>query len=159
MAEFRVPPIGEDFDAASYLSDFTRALEDQLHEALEEEPGVLIPIEFHALALEAYAPVPRELALMRDAIGSVGHAALDRHGLTGASLRLKLFMIGAQSDRYQAQRRSAGPRPARGLFKKLLEYIDILLESLADALGIGGLVAEFKKCIEKAVPDDFGEIR
>lgn len=159
MAEFRVPPIGEDFDAAAYLMDFTRSLEDQLREALEEEPGALIPVEFHALVLDAYGPVPRELALMRDAIGQVGHAALARHGLTDASLRLKLFMIGSQSDRYQAQRRSNGPRPARGLFKKLLEYIDILLESLADALGVGGLVAEFKKCIEKAVPDDFGEIR
>lgn len=159
MAEFRVPPLGEDFEAASYLNAFTHGLEQQLREALDEEPGALIPEELHALMLEAYEAVPLELALMRDAIGMVGHAALERHGLTGPSLRLKLYMIGAQSDRYQVERRARGPRPARGLFKKLLEYIDILLESLADALGVGGLVAEFKKCIEKAVPGDFGEIR
>jgi hypothetical protein len=151
--------LGEDFDAASYLSDFTRSLEDQLREALDEEPGALIPVEFHVLFLQAFEPVPRELALMRDAIGQAGHAALERHGLTGPSLRLKLFMIATQSDRYQLERRARGPRPARGLFKKLLEFIDILLESLADALGVGGLVGEFKKCIEKAVPGDFGEIR
>jgi hypothetical protein len=158
MAQFSVPPAGETYDPIGYLSAFLHSLEDQLRETLEEQPGDLIPVEFHQLALDAFDPVPRELALMRDALGGRDLlSSLERHGLTGPSLVFKLALIEAQSRRYETSRR--GPiRPARGLFKKLLEFIDILLESLSAALGVGGLVAEFKKGIEKAVPDDFGEV-
>lgn len=158
MAQFSVPPAGEIYDPISYLSAFLRSLEDQLREALEEQPGDLIPVEFHQLALDAFDPVPRELALMRDVLGRRDIlSSLERHGLTGPSLVFKLALIDAQSRHYETSRRSP-IRPARGLFKKLLEFIDILLESLSAALGVGALVAEFKKGIEKAVPDDFGEV-
>lgn len=158
MAQFSVPPAGETYDPIGYLNDFLHSLEDQLRETLDERPGDLIPVEFHQLALDAFDPVPLELALMRDVLGRRDILpSLERHGLTGPSLVFKLALIEAQSRRYEASR--GGPlRPARGLFKKLLEFIDILLESLSAALGAGGLVAEFKKAIEKAVPDNFGEV-
>lgn len=159
MAEFSVPPSGEAYDPIGYLNAFLYSLEEQLREALQAQPGDLIPIEFHQLALAAFDPVPRELALMRDALGgSDVLQVLQRHGLTGPSLVFKLALIEAQSRRYERSRTAAPGRIARGLFKKLLEFVDILLESLSTALGVGGLVAEFKKCIEKGVPDDFGEI-
>jgi len=161
MANFPLVENPNDFDAYAYLARFLDALNVQFIEVFDEPRGFLIPDAFYDLARDAYLPVPPviramvELVMRRD-------IDLEPHALYGPPLALKLNMVASQSRRWEATKVEARRnftllRPARGIFKKLLERIDIPLKSLVDTLHLGGLVVEFKEGLIHVVPDDFGE--
>jgi hypothetical protein len=162
MATYQVPPT-PDFNPRQYLADFLRSVDRQLDEAFDEEPGLLTPEPFFAAARAAFFDARPILGRMIDRLfDPAAEIDFDGHGLSGLQLQFKLQVISAQSEAFDvaivpARASSAARRPARGLFKKLLEYIDILLKSIIAALGLGDAFGEFKDFVEKLVPDDFGE--
>lgn len=167
MAEFFVPRIGEPFSEHYVLIKFLHSLEQLFEEMQQEELSFLLEGgEIRELFRMAYFPVPAAIKAMTNRLEFPTPAIQRRlydHALYGPSLVFKLTLIQSQNERFNearlAQRQAAGlPKHPRGLFKKLLERIDILLESLVEALAIGGLVVEFKKGAEALVPDDFGQI-
>jgi hypothetical protein len=161
MAEFPFVENYRDFDPHLSLVQFLDALNQQLFEVFDEPVGFLIPEEFYQLVRAAHDPVPAAISAMMGLIMR-REINLGPHALFGAPLALKLNMVATQSRRWEETKRSARQdsnlrRPARGIFKKLLERIDIPLKSLVDSLHLGGLVVEFKEGLEHIVPDDFGE--
>jgi hypothetical protein len=163
MAAYQVPPT-LDFNPRQYLVDFLKSVDRQLDEAFSEPPGLLTPERFFAAAAAAFDNVRPTLRRMIDRLFDPGaEIDFDGHGLSGLQLQFKLQVISAQSQAYDAaigpaRASGAARRPARGLFKKLLEYIDILLKGIIAALGLGDAFGEFKDFVEKLVPDDFGEV-
>lgn len=161
MAEFPRIESPNDFDAYMSLALFLEALDVQFVEVFDEPPGFLVPAEFYQLLRAAHEPVPPTIREMVEVIAR-REINLRPHALSGPPLAFKLNIVASQSRRFeaikpQARRDFTLVRPARGIFKRLLERIDILLESLVASLPMGGLVVEFKKGLEHIVPDDFGE--
>ena len=161
MAEFPRIETPNDFDAYENLALFLDALDVQFIEVFDEPPGFLVPAEFYQLLRAAHDPVPSAIREMVDIINR-REIDLGPHALLGPPLAFKLNIVESQSRRFEmikplARHDPGLRRPARGIFKKLLERIDILLESLVASLPTGGLVVEFKKGLEHIVPDDFGE--
>jgi hypothetical protein len=163
MATYAVPQ-SVDYDPREYLAKFLWSVEQQLLQAFEEPRGHLIPESVWELALAALQDVRPMFGRMVARLENADANFAD-YGLMGVQLQFKLTVISAQSVRYDqaiapsraAHVARAVPRLARGIFKKLLEYIDIVLKSIIAALGLGEAVSEFKDFIEKLTPDDFGE--
>lgn len=97
---------------------------------------------------------------------------LQEHGLYGAQLQAKLGMVSYLLERFLATlptenqqhlrtppERSllasapGGPSKPQGLLKRLIEAIDILLDSSIAALGLNGPVTEVKKLLGVAIDD------
>ncbi len=86
------------------------------------------------------------LAPVREGIETLSEGAIRAHGLAGAQLRFKLNVINRHF-----------LNPARGFgaagFRKLLEALDVLLESLLSAIPAGTAVSEMKDYIGLSVKE------
>ncbi|TAL35653.1 MAG: hypothetical protein EPN98_06735 [Phenylobacterium sp.] len=165
MAEFPLAPEG-DFDPRPILRKFLIAFQTLLEEVIALEPGDLIEADLHPFVVRAFPSIPPQLNLMHSTLEAWWvPQQLTVHGLDGTQLALKLALVGARNREFNAvrgPRLTAAPAPrgaGRGIFRRVLEAIDIPFESLAAALGVGDAVAEFKKVLEKAIPSDFAENR
>jgi len=92
---------------------------------------------------------------------------LDRYGLSGAQLRFKLALVADREAEVQqvietlepglaplAEQPSAWRRRIRGILRRLLGAIDVVLDSLVGALqGVGEVVKEFKQALEQRLND------
>lgn len=159
MASYSVPETLP-YDPRPYLAKFLGSVDQQLEEAFYEPPGLLTPQPFFEAAKAAFREVRWVIGRMIDRVLDTAVAIpFDDHGLSGQQLQFKLQVISAQSQSYEAaivpaRSANATRKPARGLFKKLLEYIDILLKSIIAALHLGEAFGEFKDFVEKLTPDD-----
>jgi hypothetical protein len=91
---------------------------------------------------------------MRDAIDKIPHAALDQHGLRNRPLKFKLRVLNTVANRWKRIREQfqvgtlRRMLAAREWFKKIIETIDAVLDSLIEAAsGAGGLIREFKDAL------------
>jgi hypothetical protein len=141
------------------LMEFTRGVESFLGFVLkekqdfaflwEEEPELLV------LAQDTYDnDVRPEAVRMRDVIGKIPHSTLDQHGLRNRPLKFKLRVLNSIANRWrriQEQLKAGTWRrmlAAREWFKKIVEAIDAVLQSLSEASGgAGGLIIEFKDAL------------
>jgi hypothetical protein len=156
MATFEVPPAVGPYDARSYLTKFLDSVETQLDEAVKTAPGDLIPEALHARANAAFNDVRPVFGQMKAAMPHLTDTDLIDHGLqAGPQLGYKLALVNHQNTQLQAPNNP--PKRRRGIFRKLLEAIDVLLKSLIKAVGLGDALEEFKDALEKGVPEDFGE--
>ncbi len=86
--------------------------------------------------------VQREAVHLGQAISTVTGPRLRSHGLLGRPLRFKLRVLDAITRSWS---RVTDPLSARAWLKRVLDAIDVLLDSLIDAAGgAGGLMKEFK---------------
>jgi hypothetical protein len=141
------------------LIEFTRGVETFLAFVLEqqddfdflwdEEP------ELRLLARGTFENDVRPAAgRMRDVIGKVPGALLDQHGLRNRPLKFKLRVLNNIANRWRRiqEQFKAGTLKrmlaAREWFKKIVEAIDAVLDSLIEAAGgAGGLIKEFKDAL------------
>ncbi|UGB44643.1 hypothetical protein LQ772_11655 [Frateuria edaphi] len=78
---------------------------------------------------------------LRKAIAQISEDALDAHGLQGRPLRFKFRVLSAIAG-------ESGLGRERKWFKKMVDAIDAILDSLiAAAGGAGGLIKEFKDAL------------
>jgi hypothetical protein len=140
------------------LMGFTRGVENFLGFVLgeredfaflwEEEP------ELWKLAQDTYMDDVRpETERMRAGIGKIPDSILDQHGLRNRPLKFKLRVLNSVANRWrriQEQFKTGTWRrmlAAREWFKKIVDAIDAVLDSLTAAYGAGGLIKEFKDAL------------
>jgi len=127
------------------LMEFTRGVETFLGFVLKER---------HDFAfLWEDEPELWELA-EEDMIGKIPESTLDQHGLRKQPLKFKLRVLNSIANRWRRIREQfqvgtlRRMLAAREWFKKIVEAIDAVLDSLIDAAGgAGGLVKEFKDAL------------
>ncbi|MEA2255788.1 MAG: hypothetical protein QOG35_1833 [Solirubrobacteraceae bacterium] len=95
-----------------------------------------------------------ELEMLERAIASeIYDERLDRVGLSGPSLEFKLAVVQAAHDNARRGGDEPGPR-LRALLRRLLDAIDVVLDSLVGALhGIGEVLREFKEALRARIED------
>jgi hypothetical protein len=81
------------------------------------------------------------------AIDRADEATLQSHGLTGKQLRFKLAII-------RLRERLFCKLPKFRPFRSVIGAIDTLLDSIVDALGVGGALKELKDAVLDATEDE-----
>ena len=103
--------------------------------------------ELHDLAWETFRfDISEGAGLELDyAIRDIHLEKLHQHGLEGRPLRFKFKVLDSIGNQWEKVR---GQFSVREWFKKLIEAIDAVLDSLIDAAGgAGGLIKEFKDAL------------
>lgn len=83
---------------------------------------------------------------VRSALADLPPGSLENAGLSGPLLSLKL-------DRFNRARELLRPGFARGAFKRLLRWANVLLDSLSTILPPAKAIEEFKKTVDGALAD------
>lgn len=79
------------------------------------------------------------------AIPKIDPETIRQHGLKGRPLRFKFHVINTIANQWESLK---GELSIRNWFKKLIDAIDALLDSLIDATGgVGALIKEFKDAL------------
>lgn len=135
------------FDTDGPLDDKTR-----LDRFLEDTESFLSRLVFHKRAfveslyddvVDAWTAAKVRFSRARQALQTVGHGSLEKAGLTGAELKLKLRNI---EHFFGELLSSVGGTTLRSF----LDTIDSLLKSLAEAIGVGTALEEIKDAIRDA---------
>jgi len=102
--------------------------------------------QLHQMARDTFdSDVTASSAELSNAIPQIDNAILTRHGLLYEPLRFKLSVLNTIADRWDQVRNQLS---IRGWFKRLVEAIDAVLDSLIEAAGgVGGLIKEFKDAL------------
>jgi len=160
-ANFEVPGPGLLYDPKPFLITYLNGVDTVLVETLDalssDEDLNSGEVPLYPLARAAFGPVQaalEALAARVQALKKKGLRVLAEHGLTGAQLRFKLAVIARENKRLQDAIKLG--RIWGGILKRLLEKIDILLESLVKALKADHILGEFKKFLESIIPDHLG---
>ncbi|HEY1145650.1 MAG TPA: hypothetical protein VGE84_04850, partial [Allosphingosinicella sp.] len=96
-----------------------------------------VHLELYRRAVGAYlesGEYDRLLALVHQLAGE----SLTRHGLFGDQLRMKREMVRVSERRFL-------DRPGARLFRRFVQAIDVLLESILSATGAGSALSELKE--------------
>jgi hypothetical protein len=146
------PGLSADEAYAADLLDL-RSFVVQLKELLEAivEDGRHIPPSHRVEVREAWAHAKSDLeelvaALAQDASDLDHRQTLERHGLTGQPLRMKLRAWRSRFFQF-------GRRMNRRWLRSVLRWGDSILGSLVDALTVGAAGKEFKEAIENFIAD------
>jgi hypothetical protein len=141
------------------LMQFTRGLETFFGFVLKDRKDFEFLWEddpqLWKLAQDTYEKDVRPAARrMRNVIGKIDESKLDQHGLRNQPLKFKLRVLNSIANRWrqiQAQFKAGTLKrmlAAREWFKKMVEAIDAVLDSLIEAAsGAGGLIKEFKDAL------------
>lgn len=100
--------------------------------------------EYLVGALEEAEP---EWDRVEKAIDDVSDSVLRRFGLSGQSLRVKLYYVGFWSDRVRSILDGAIWGDLWDAIKGVLENLNIILGSFSEALGAGDIIRELKDVI------------
>jgi hypothetical protein len=141
------------------LMEFTRGVETFLGFVLKERHDFAFLWEdepdLWELAEDTYNNDVRPAAgKIRDVIGKIPESILDQHGLRNRPLKFKLRVLNSIANRWRRIREQfqvgtlRRMLAAREWFKKVVEAIDAVLDSLIEAAGgAGGLIKEFKDAL------------
>jgi len=102
---------------------------------------ILIPTVYHEPLIDALRELDPHYGNLSERTERLEDRTLVEHGLSGAQLRIKLMGIRDSFSRFFSN-------PIKGALKTLLEAIDVALDSLIQAAGVGGAIKEIKDCIK-----------
>jgi len=74
----------------------------------------------------------------------IPQVSLHAHGLVGRPLRFKIAVLNSIANQWESLR---GQLSVREWFRKVVDAIDAILDSLIDAAGTGGIIKEFKDAL------------
>lgn len=103
--------------------------------------------ELHELALDTYRyDIAEGSGLILDhVIPQIPKAQLVAHGLSGRPLKFKFRVVGSIDAKWKKLK---GQLSIREWFKKMVDAIDAVLDSIIDAAGgVGGIIKEFKDAL------------
>lgn len=130
------------------LEDFVTFVRNLLQGLILRDIGpdheVRFDEDLHPVMMDAWDEVQPHFDRLIEATREADYETLNEHGLTGSQLNLKLAVFSRWWNRF---REVGGLANLRWLF----EAIDNLLESLIEALGVSGAVAEFKDALMGSV--------
>lgn len=137
------------------LHAFMAAVRNFLHDVLRDREnfGFLwnLDPELERLAQETFeTDIQQGFGEMEKGIYEAQDRRLHGHGLLGRPLRFKLRVVAALGRRWERVR---GQFSARAWFKRMVDAIDALLDSLIEAVGAGGVIKEFKDALAALVPE------
>jgi hypothetical protein len=107
----------------------------------DDRNPLLIPTVYHQPLIDALRELDPHYGNLIEKTERLEDGSLDDHGLRGAQLRVKLHGIRDSFAKFFSN-------PIKGALKTLLEAIDVALDSLIQATGVGGAVKEIKDCIK-----------
>jgi hypothetical protein len=148
-----MPTAQETNEAHERLSEFFKQIHDFLRDLAtrkhDPKGGTLFPSELELLIEGAWAEFDGDFDLdgALTKIAGLSAADLGAHGLYGKQLVLKLRVIEIWQQRFQQF-------GGRKVFKKLIDAIDTLLESLLEAAGLDGAIKELKDILSDSVDED-----
>ncbi|MDT8856692.1 hypothetical protein RNZ50_17005 [Paracoccaceae bacterium Fryx2] len=147
------PSFSGDGDSRSVLATFVLTVRDFLEEIVRSGTdyfgGQLFDRDLHDEMERPFFEIYPEFERAARAVAGLEAAAIAAHGLSGEQLRFKFSVIGHHNDRFRA---IGGVT----LFRKLIDALDVLLQSLLSALvpaGIGTGIAEIKDYIGLSTTD------
>jgi hypothetical protein len=108
---------------------------------------LLFPEDVRSDVEAAWSNLEPRFAGVKDRLGSIPDTRVDEAGLSGSQLNLKLTGFRGAVDRFKQ-------KGTVKLLKKLLEWINIVLKSLASIVPGGEALKEFKEAIEKYIKDN-----
>ena len=102
--------------------------------------------QLRSLAIETFEnDISQSASVLKDKIKNIKNQALVRHGLIRRPARFKFRVLNAIEKRWQRVRKQG---KIRGWFKRIVDAIDAILDSLIEAAGgAGGLIKEFKDAL------------
>ena len=83
---------------------------------------------------------------LKSAVGEISEERVADHALEGAEFRMKIRIVRFFSDRFE---RMGGVWP----FRRLLDTLEGLLDSIIDAAGTGGAIKEYKDFVRNSTRD------
>jgi hypothetical protein len=95
---------------------------------------------------EAFGELDVHFKRLHVAIPETSEEQIFDHGLRGRQLSFKLQVVSFFADRFKQR---GGP----GLFRRLLDTLEGLLDSIIDAAGVGGAVKEYKDFVRNSTLD------
>ena len=104
-----------------------------------------IPLQLRAPMTAAFNQVRPLFEDLAPFAADIGLRGVEEHGLGGDQLEFKLRTVEFWANRVNQANFGTG------LIRRLLDAIDTLLDSILDALGIGGSIQEIKDAIRDAI--------
>lgn len=132
---------------ADRLSGFWWWVRDALASLQSEEYQHLFVPQLINPMRAAWEAAQHHFEVARPFLAEIPPVQIWLHGLHGPELDFKLAAVGYWAERFTANSSAT-------LLRRLLNSIDTLLNSLLDAIGLGGAVQEIKDVIRDAITDD-----
>jgi hypothetical protein len=131
-----------------FLSDVYRLLADVVETGRDPNGNTLISDRDVQRELRAaWADSGQYFESVHSVVAEVSERSLQEHGLYGNQLGAKFTVTGRHWTRFLSK---GGGR----LFRKLIEVIDDLLDSILQALGASGAISELKDLVKNATDED-----
>lgn len=131
---------------AEFLRNTQQFISNTVETGTDPNGNYLFYDELRPVMRAAWEEVREHFDRAYGALQEVSDNRLWLHGLTGSQLGFKLGVVNWIGQRYARL-------DGKSLFRKLIDAIDTLLESILDALGVGGAISEFKDAMRDAVED------
>jgi hypothetical protein len=130
------------------LEDFLEEVRKLFDNIAYHWDQILIPAEFREPLVEAWDELRPAIVTLKDEINSPDHETkLKEAGLSGKQLQLKLGILNRAWEKFK-------DTGTAKLLRKLLDWINKILESLGAALPGGEAVKELKDAIEELMGSD-----
>jgi hypothetical protein len=128
-------------DVYRLLADIVETGQDPKGNRLMSDPDVLREVR------AAWAESGQYFESAHNSVAEVPERRLHAHGLYGNQLGAKFTVTGRHWTRFLSK---GGGR----LFRKLIDVIDDLLDSILQALGASGAISELKDLVKNATDED-----
>lgn len=128
------------------LSDFRYLISSVLEEGKDNKGEFLFVKELFPFIKNAWKYVEGNFDDVFDRLKKVEEDKLTQHGLTGAQLEFKEKIIRWIKDKFK----KVG---GKSLFRRLLDTIEPILDSIMSAIGAGGAIREFKESMKNSIDD------
>lgn len=127
-----------------FLHNFRLFLNDLLFQPFDQDGRLLFQEQFLKDLQGAWVETEKYFDAAITAIEKCGDEDLERHGLTGVALRIKLRVVEWWNQQYAKR-----GKPVLG---RLLKVVDgVVLDSILDVIKGGKLISEFKEVVDGAI--------
>ena len=141
----------QDVGHVELLQIFLNGLYELLHDVIEKgtdyQGQPIFHEEFLVPMREAFEELGYHFRRLHGAIPETPEERILDHALDGRQLSFKLRVVRFYADRFRAI-------GGAGLFRKLLETLEGLLDSIIDAAGTGGAIKEFKEFVKNSTTEE-----
>jgi hypothetical protein len=141
------PTGAEDVSNRELMKRFLDAVRELLGQALREgrdpKGNPLFYEELLPLLRDGWGGLDGHVERLKAAVDRIPDDRIEDHALDGAEFLMKIRVVRFFADRFQALG-GIGP------FRRLLETLEGLLDSIIDAAGTGGAIKEFKEFVRNS---------
>lgn len=145
------PHGGEDLSNREYIKQFLEALRDLLlgvvSEGRDAKGAELFFPELLPHLRDGAGNLPVHIDRLKSAVDDIPADRIEDHALDGPEFLMKIRIVRFFADRFGQY---GGIIP----FRRLLDTLESLLDSIIDAAGTGGAIKEYKEFVRNSLQDD-----